>query len=88
MVVEHEAGRSEVRRILGRFFGNSRERLLLSLLGDEDITPAELQLLKRAIAAAPPDADAVDAASKAGSHHPEDSPRGRNRKNSSRETEA
>lgn len=51
VVVEHEASRSEVRRMLSRFFGNSRERLMLSLLGDEDITPAELERLKQAIAA-------------------------------------
>src|ERR1700681_4346291 len=32
-VAEQEAGRSEVRHMMQRFFGNSRERLLLSLLG-------------------------------------------------------
>src|SRR5580704_8222530 len=41
-VAENEASRSEVSHVLHRFFGNSRERLLLTLLGDEDITPAEL----------------------------------------------
>ena len=35
-----------------RFFGNSRERLLLTLLGDGDMTPDELQRLKNAIAEA------------------------------------
>jgi predicted transcriptional regulator len=54
-VAEHEASRSEVRHVLQRFFGNSRERLLLSLLGDADITPEELDRLKRAIAEAPAD---------------------------------
>jgi len=54
-VPEIEASRSEVRHILNRFFGNSRERLLLSLLGDEEITPAELQRLKQAIASTPDD---------------------------------
>jgi predicted transcriptional regulator len=48
-VQEHEASRSEVRHVLNRFFGNSRERLLLSLLGDEEISLAELQRLKDAI---------------------------------------
>lgn len=48
-VAEHEASRSEVRHVLSRFFGNSRERLLLSLLGDEEISPEELQRLKDAI---------------------------------------
>ncbi len=38
-VAEREAGRSEVRHVLNRFFGNSRERLLLSLLGDGESPP-------------------------------------------------
>lgn len=54
-VAEHEASRSEVRHVLNRFFGNSRERLLLSLL-DEEISPAELQRLKDTINDAAPDA--------------------------------
>jgi len=48
-VAETEASRSEVRYILNRFFGNSRERLLLSLLGDENVSPEELQRLKNLI---------------------------------------
>jgi len=48
-VAEHEASRSEVRHVLSRFFGNSRERLLLSLLGDDELTPQELQRLKEAV---------------------------------------
>lgn len=55
-VGELEAGRSEVRHVLQRFFGNSRERLLLSLLGDGEISPHELKRLKEAIAVAPNDA--------------------------------
>lgn len=51
-VAEHDASRSEVSHMLHRFFGNSRERLMLSLLGDGNITPEELQRLKDAIAAA------------------------------------
>lgn len=47
---EQEASRSEVRHVLQRFFGNSRERLLLSLLGDEDITPDELRRMKETVA--------------------------------------
>lgn len=47
---EIEASRSEVRHLLQRFFGNSRERLLLSLLGDDEVTPDELKRLKEAIA--------------------------------------
>ena len=53
-VAEQEASRSEVRHVLNRFFGNSRERLLLSLL-DEEISPAELQRLKDTINEAAPD---------------------------------
>jgi predicted transcriptional regulator len=55
-VGELEASRSEVRHVLQRFFGNSRERLLLSLLGDDEIGAAELQHLKDAIASIPDDA--------------------------------
>ena len=51
-VAEHEASRSEVNHMLHRFFGNSRERLLLTLLGDGNMTPDELQRLKNAIAEA------------------------------------
>jgi predicted transcriptional regulator len=56
-VAEAEASRSEIRHVLGRFFGNSRERLLLSLLGDEEISQEELQRLKQAIESAEPDAE-------------------------------
>jgi predicted transcriptional regulator len=48
-IAEHEASRSEVKHVLSRFFGNSREKLLLSLVGDEEITPEELARLKEAI---------------------------------------
>ena len=54
---EVEASRSEVRHVLQRFFGNSRERLLLSLLGDDEIGPDELKRLKEAIALAPDDVE-------------------------------
>jgi len=54
-IAQQEASRAEVQHMLARFFGNSRERLLLSLLGDEEITPAELKRLKETIASAPDD---------------------------------
>jgi predicted transcriptional regulator len=54
-IAQQEASRSEVRHVLNRFFGNSRERLLLALLGDEELDPAELRRLKQAIADAPED---------------------------------
>ena len=59
---EQVASRSEVRHVLQRFFGNSRERLLLSLLGDDEITPDELRRLKEAIALLPDDEAKNDAA--------------------------
>jgi predicted transcriptional regulator len=49
VVAEEEAGSSEVRLVLSRFFGNSREKLMLSLLGDSEVTPEELQRLRDAI---------------------------------------
>lgn len=49
-VGELEASRSEMRNVLQRFFGNSRERLVLSLLGDDEISSEELRRLKEAIA--------------------------------------
>jgi predicted transcriptional regulator len=54
-VSEEEASRSEVSHMLSRFFSNSREQLLLSLLGDGEITAVELERLKGAIRAAAPD---------------------------------
>jgi predicted transcriptional regulator len=58
-VAEDEASRSEVRYLMSRFFGNSREQLLLSLLGDDEISAEELQRLKVAIRNAAPDAGEV-----------------------------
>ena len=49
LIAEEEAGSSEIRLVLSRFFGNSREKLMLSLLGDREITPEELQRLRDAI---------------------------------------
>jgi predicted transcriptional regulator len=54
-VAEQEASKSEVRHVLSRFFGNSREQLLLSLLGDGEISAEELKRLKDAIRDAAPD---------------------------------
>ncbi|MGD1063403.1 MAG: BlaI/MecI/CopY family transcriptional regulator [Terracidiphilus sp.] len=51
-VAEDEASRTEVHNVLGRFFGNSREQLVLSLLGDEEISAEELERLKDAIRSA------------------------------------
>jgi predicted transcriptional regulator len=54
-IAEEAASKSEVRQLLQRFFGNSRERLLLSLLGDDEITEEELKRIKNAIANASDD---------------------------------
>ena len=58
-VAEQEASQTEVRHMLQRFFGNSRERLLISLLGDDEITPEELQRLKQAISDSSEEAGAI-----------------------------
>jgi predicted transcriptional regulator len=55
VVAEYDASRSEVRHVLSRFFGNSREQLLLAMLGDGDISRDELERLKKAIREATPD---------------------------------
>ncbi len=52
VVEQEEAETSAVRHILQRFFNNSRERLLVSLLGDREVSSEELELLKRRIAEA------------------------------------
>ena len=54
-VAEREASRTEIRHVLSRFFGNSREQLLLSLLGDDEVSPEEIQRMKDAIRDAEPD---------------------------------
>src|ERR1700722_6028888 len=41
-VQENEASSSEVRNVLNRFFGNLREKLVLSLLDDDGISAEEL----------------------------------------------
>lgn len=59
-VPQQEASRSEIRHMLQRFFGNSREQLMLSLLKDEEITPEELNRLREAIATLPDDSLEVE----------------------------
>ena len=55
LIAEQEASRSEVKHVLSRFFGNSREQLLLTLLGDGEISREELDRLKEVIREAAPD---------------------------------
>ncbi len=52
LVESQEAAASAVRHIMQRFFDNSREKLLVSVLGDRELTPDELERLKRRIAEA------------------------------------
>lgn len=59
-VAEQDASHSEVRHLMHRFFGNSREKLMLSLLDGGEITPDELQRLKQAIAEAEAAANAEE----------------------------
>jgi predicted transcriptional regulator len=61
-VAENEASNSEVRNVLNRFFGNSREKLVLSLLGDDGISAEELDRLRDAIRSASPDKVAIRSA--------------------------
>ncbi len=49
VIQEEQAGASEVSHVLQRFFGDSREKLMLALLGGGKITPEELARLKEAI---------------------------------------
>ena len=63
VVAEQEASRSEVNHVLSRFFGNSREQLLLTLLGDGEVSREELERLKEVIREAAPD-DAAAASDK------------------------
>jgi predicted transcriptional regulator len=58
-VQENEASSSEVRNVLNRFFGNSREKLVLSLLDDDGISAEELGRLREAIRNASPDREAI-----------------------------
>ena len=50
LVGREEASRSAVRHLLSRYFGNSREALVLNLLEDEGIDKQELQRIRELIA--------------------------------------
>lgn len=51
LVERQEARRSEISHLLGRFFQNSRELLVLNLLEDENLDEAELQSLRKLVEA-------------------------------------
>ena len=46
LVGQKEATRSEIRRLVSRFFQNSREQLVLNLLEDQGIGPEEIGRLR------------------------------------------
>lgn len=52
IVGKDQANSSVVRHVLTRFFNNSREQLLMAVLGDEDISDSELAKLKKRVAEA------------------------------------
>jgi BlaI family transcriptional regulator, penicillinase repressor len=47
LVERQEATRSEIRHLVGRFFKNSHEQLVLNILEERGIDPAELHRLKQ-----------------------------------------
>jgi predicted transcriptional regulator len=47
LVGQKEATRSEIRHLVGRFFENSREQLVLNLLEDEGIGPEEIGRMRQ-----------------------------------------
>jgi predicted transcriptional regulator len=49
LVAQHEASTKALRHLVSRFFGGSRELLVLNLLKEETIGPAELRRIKKMI---------------------------------------
>jgi predicted transcriptional regulator len=47
LVERQEATRSEIRRLVTRFFGNSHELLVLNILEDQSVDAAELKRLRK-----------------------------------------
>ena len=50
LIDQEEATRSEIRHLVGRFFKNSHEALLLNILRDEEINESELKRLREMLA--------------------------------------
>jgi predicted transcriptional regulator len=46
VVAKDEASRSEIRHLVGRFFKNSHEQLVLNILEDRGLDPKELKRLR------------------------------------------
>jgi len=51
-IAEQDAQQTEVQHLMSRFFGNSREKLMLAVLGNGEVDEAELRWLKKLIAEA------------------------------------
>ncbi|HZQ19892.1 MAG TPA: BlaI/MecI/CopY family transcriptional regulator [Terriglobales bacterium] len=51
LIDQEEATRSEIRHLVGRFFKNSHEALLLNILRDEEINESEVKRLREMLAA-------------------------------------
>lgn len=49
-IPRERAGRSALRRVMNTMFGGSRERLLMQLISDEDVSEEELRRLHRFVA--------------------------------------
>jgi len=47
LVERQEATRSEIRRLVNRFFGSSHELLVINILKDESVDAAELKRLRK-----------------------------------------
>ena len=47
VVRQQDATRTEIRHLVGRFFGNSHEDLVLNILEDQGIQPEELERLRK-----------------------------------------
>jgi BlaI family transcriptional regulator, penicillinase repressor len=60
LVGQKEATRSEIRHLLGRFFKNSHEQLVLNLLEDEEIGAEELARLREMLVLKDPDPKNAD----------------------------
>jgi predicted transcriptional regulator len=53
LVAEEEASRSEIRHLVGRFFRNSHEDLVLNILEDRGVDATELDRLRKMLERAP-----------------------------------
>jgi BlaI family penicillinase repressor len=59
LVEQQEASRSEITRLVSRFFRNSHEDLVLNILEDRGLDQAELERLRRMLEASPDRSESV-----------------------------